>query len=203
MRELQKYLEQVRKLKIVDAQPEVLTFMGAVNISGQIVFESPSTRVQPGYAFFIEQIKGGCPIPPNVYPDDVGQPQNPVPAHVRAYVIGEFLPYISFNVLNEGVSKSMFKTPLPMNLFVNALGTTEGLKFETPIAFFEGADITIQWFVDLVSMFQRYPAGPGAPTGPGQRWFNPGNYPAALNSVPRVEFYAHLIGSLVRAETVL
>lgn len=201
MRELQKYLEQVRKLKIVDAQPEVLTFMGAVNKDGRVLFESPSIRVQPGYAFFVEQIKGGCPIPPSVYPDDVGQ--GPNLTHVRANVIAEFLPYISFNVLNEGMSKTMFKTPLPMNLFVNALGTTEGLKFETPISFFEGADISIQWFVDLVSMFQDYTGGPGAVTPPGDRRFNPSNSPDFMGNIVRVEFYAHLIGSLIRAETVL
>lgn len=207
MRELQKYLQEVRRLKITDAQPEVLTFMGAILSDGIISYQSPSVRVAPGYAFFCEQIKGGCPIPPSVYPLDpvdsnnISQPSTTnTDPHIA--VIGEFLPYISFNVKNEGMSKSMFKTPLTMNMFVNAMGTTEGLKFETPISFFEGADISVEWFVDLVSMFKTYG------NAKVRNNFNPAcnviEYSDTLEALrPRVEFYVHLIGSLIRAQTVL
>lgn len=191
--DLQKYLTQARKLKVVDAQPEVLTFMAAIDDTGVVVYKDKSIRVAPGYMFACEQIKAGCPIPPSVYPDDSGSEGN------RLWVLGEFLPYISFNVLNEGLTKSVFKTPLTMEMFINALGSTEGLKFNTPITFFEGADISIDWFVDLASLMMSYNGGGIA----AWRSFNPGFHDTNGETYNiRFEFYVHLIGSIIRAETV-
>jgi hypothetical protein len=111
----------------------------------------------------------------------------------RIWTMAEFLPYLGFNVMNEGRQKYVFKLPLAMNLFVNALGTTRGITLRTPINFFEGADIAVHWFVDRVALTQGYSGGPSG------RVFNPGQ----VGNIPRVELYAYLIGSLVRAETLV
>ena len=55
----------------------------------------------------------------------------------------------------------------------------------------------------LHSLRQTYPGGPG---NVAARQFNPGyidNTNPAPNNVVRVEFYAYLIGSIIRAETVV
>lgn len=181
---LQDYLKEVRKLKIVDAQPECLTFKGTIDYNGNIIFQSPSIRIAPGFMFACEQIKAGCPIaPPMVMNDAPG---------ARLYTIAELLPYVSMNVLNEGMSKSGFKVPVPMSVFINSLGTTEGLKFAVPMTFFEGADISVQWFVDL-KLLSPYD---GTPSGN----FDPGH---TKETDLEFDFYVHLIGSIIRAETVL
>lgn len=199
---LQDYLQEARRLKLVDAQPEVITFMGTVyqRSGGEVVIgtQSPSVRVAPGYMFVCDQIKASCPTPPTVYPDDSGVPGN------REWTMGEFLPYISFNVLNEGLTKSIFKTPVPLSALINALGSTEGLQFKVPISFFEGADINITWFVDVESLGQYFDGG--LPFLEKRR-FNPQASPivdSGNNDLDtRVEFYIHLIGTIIRATTVL
>lgn len=193
---LQDYLKEVRRLTPEDAQPEVLTFVSTIDQNGLINFQSPSVRVASGFMFACNQIRGGCPMPPAPYPDDSGSIGN------RLWTMPEFLPYIGFNVINEGRNKPMFKLPLAMTMFVDSGGTTQGLKFEVPMTFFEGADISVEWFVDINSVRQTYPGGPGniAP-----RVFNPAfnDNTVAPNNVIRVEFYAYLIGTLIRAETVV
>jgi hypothetical protein len=185
--DLEMYLKQLRRLKPEDAQPEVLTYLAWINTDGSVSYQSPSIRVTPGYMFACEQIKAGCPLPPQM-PDDV--------SGARVWTMPEFLPFLGFNVLNEGRQKAVFKLPLAMNMFVNALGSTEGIKFRTPITFFEGADIAVNWFTDRVAIQQTWPNGPGTVT---PRVFNPGQ----VGQIPRVELYAYLIGSIVRAETLV
>jgi hypothetical protein len=113
----------------------------------------------------------------------------------RLYTMTEFLPYIGFNVLNEGRQQPVFKLPLAMNLFVNAVGSGEGQKFSVPFTFFEGADISVEWFVDQIGLRQNGFA-------PQQnRVFNPGQF-AGPPDYYYVEFYAYLIGSLIRAQKI-
>lgn len=182
---LELYLEEVRRLKVADAQPEVLTFGAIIDINGRITYQSPSIRITPGYMFACEEIRGGCPVPPQMT-DDIDTK--------RQWTMAEFLPFIGFNVLNAGQNRIIFKLPLAMNLFVNSAGSTEGLKFKTPISFFEGADISVQWFVDMLSLLQTYP------NHSTPREFNP-NYDD--DEYARIEFYAYLIGSIIRAETTV
>lgn len=188
---LQDYLKEVRRLKPEDAQPEVLTFYAWILTDGTINYQSPSVRVSPGYMFACEQIKASCPMPPQM-PDDESGLAN------RIWTMPEYLPYISFNVLNEGRQKLVFKNNLPMTMFVNSLGTTEGVKFATPITFFEGADISVPWYVDVQSLLQTYALGPSA-----SRRFDPATLYEDEDHAPRYEFYAHLIGSIIRAEQIL
>jgi len=194
---LQEYLQEVRRLTPEDAQPEVLTYVSTIDPNGAITFQSPSIRVAPGFMFACNQIRGGCPSPPCIYPDDSGSVGN------RIWTMAEFLPYIGFNVINEGRQRPIFKLPLAMSLFVDSGGSGEGLNFKVPITFFEGADISVEWFVDTNSVRQTYPGGPGNVV---PRQFNPGyvdNTNPAPNNVVRVEFYAYLVGSIIRAETVV
>lgn len=181
---LQDYLTEVRRLVPEDAQPETLTYYALIGPGGQIYTQSPSIRVAPGYMFALEQIRGGCPVPPQMN-DDV--------AAARVWTLAEFLPFIGFNVLNEGRQKSIFRLPLAMNLFVSAIGSGEGQKYSVPFTFFEGADISVEWFVDTVGLLQR------AIVPPNLRNFNPGQLEGDYHYV---EFYAYLIGSLVRAEKI-
>lgn len=184
---LQDYLKEVRRLVPEDAQPETLTYFALIGRSGQIITQSPSLRVVPGYMFALEQIRAGCPVPPQMTDDE---------SATRLWTLTEFLPYIGFNVFNEGRQQPVFKLPLAMNLFVNAVGTGEGQKFSVPFTFFEGADISVEWFVDLVGLLQRGMTTP--------RYFNPGKIPPLPDDDGEsyVEFYAYLIGSLVRAEKI-
>lgn len=190
---LQDYLKEVRRLKPEDAQPEVLTFYAWILEDGTINYQSPSVRVSPGYMFACEQIKASCPIPPQMNDDS---------SKNRIWTIAEFLPFISFNVLNEGRQKLSFKNNLPMSIFVNSSGITEGLKFATPITFFEGADISVPWYVDVQSLLLTYFGGQGGAdnVSPDPREFNPGQLGG---TAPRFEVYAHLIGSIIRAEQIL
>lgn len=192
MGDLQTYLQEVRRLKPEDAQPEVLSYAMWMNCgvavpgnAGNILYQSPTIRVAPGYMFAIEQICGGCPIPPQMQDDT---------SAARLWSIAEFLPYIGFNVLNEGRQKPMFKLPLAMSMFVNSCGTTDGLKFKVPITFFEGADISVQWFADLVAIRQAYP-----PFGINNRIINPG---VLRGTDPHIEFYVYLIGTIIRSEVI-
>ena len=191
MRDLKNYLQQVRTLKVADAQPEVLTFGAFVNEIGRITYQSPSIRITPGYMFACEQIRAVCPMPPQMTDD----------THTTRYpTMMEFAPFIGFNVLNSGQNRIIFKLPLSMGLFVNSLGSTEGLKFETPITFFEGADISVAWFVDVLSLLRTW-QNPIPP-----RYFDPSLDPAEDDEFPdniRVEFYAMLIGSIIRAENIV
>jgi len=184
---LQDYLKEVRRLVPEDGQPEILTFFASIAPNGTILTQSPSLRVKPGYMFALEQIRAGCPVPPQMTDDE---------SATRLWTLTEFLPYISFNVLNEGRQQPIFKLPLAMNLFVNSCGTTEGQKFSVPFTFFEGADISIEWFVDLVGLLQTLMTN-------GRTQFNPGYIDVANpEAVKYVEFYAYLIGSLIRAEKI-
>jgi len=192
MGDLQTYLQEVRRLKPDDAQPEVLSYAmwmscGVANQvnAGSILYQSPSVRVAPGYEFVVEQIRGGCPVPPQMQDDA---------STARLWTIAEFLPYIGFNVINEGRQKPVFKLPLAMNMFVNSCGSTDGLKFKVPITFFEGADVSVQWFADLVAIKQMY-----APFGANNRRINPGNL---MGNDPHIEFYVYLIGTIIRAEII-
>ena len=179
---LQDYMREVRRLVPEDAQPETLTYYALINQAGGIITQSPSLRVAPGYMFALEQIRAGCPVPPQMTDDD---------SATRLWTLTEFLPYIGFNVLNEGRQKAIFRLPLAMNLFINAVGTGEGQKYSVPFTFFEGADISVEWFVDLVGLLQT------AMTS--SRVFDP----ASLGGDVRyVEFYVYLIGTLVRAEKI-
>jgi hypothetical protein len=186
MPKIQDYLNEARRLTQEQAQPEVLTFAATVNQLGALSYQSPSLRVTPGYMFAVDQIRGGCPIPPQMTNDA---------SAARLWTIAEFLPYIGFNVINEGRQKPVFKLPLAMNLFVDSSGSTQGLRFKVPVTFFEGADISVGWFTDQIGIQQTYPLGPGL-TVP--RVFNPGQ----VQPVPRVEFYVYLIGTLIRAEVI-
>lgn len=185
--DIKTYCEQIRKLKVADAQPEILTFYSQIKWDGTIVVQSPSVRVTPGYMFALEQIRAGCPVPPHLMLADVPGARFPT--------LTEFLPFIAFNVLNAGQNRAIFKLPLGMNLFVNALGSTEGQQLKVPVTFFEGADINVEWFVQVNNLLRSW-----ANT---QRIFDPGHYESETEPNERMEFFVNLIGTLVRAETMV
>lgn len=201
---LELYLEEARRLKVADAQPEVLTFVATIDGLGRVTYQSPSIRITPGYMFACEEIRGGCPVPPSFLDDTIAARRAGTFQHGT---IAEFLPFIGFNVLNGGQNRIIFKLPLAMNLFVNSLGSTEGLKFRTPISFFEGADISVTWFVDVLSLLRTWPLTGG--NTKTQRVFDPSedtDYGYSNSAHPeriRVEFYAYLVGSIIRSETTV
>ncbi len=211
---LQDYLKEVRRLNPETAQPEILTFRVDIGSAGQIWNQSPSIRVMPGFMFSLEQIRAGCPVPPFGWNDDpdpnqtIPDPNDPNkriinPDYRRrpvglssGFVLTEYLPFISFNVLNEGRQRPIFKAPIAMNLFINACGTTEGQKFPVPFTFFEGADVSVEWYVDVEGLLLQW-AYAVAPT------FNPRRILQTKDVSIRTEFYVYLIGTLIRAEQVV
>jgi hypothetical protein len=113
-----------------EAQIEAIEFHVDVDTDGTILDQSESVRVQPGYTFLMSALYGAA---------SWGATQD---------TDIDKLHLVSFNVLNEGRNKSVFRRPIPMNTLVCPGGPAHELEFRSIFRFFESADISVDWFVD-------------------------------------------------------
>lgn len=125
------YVVDLASLSPGEMQIECLNFELHIDDSGVEQFRSPSVRAQPGFFFVMNQIIAGF----NYISSDV-----PTVAH-----------RISFNVLNEGRNKSVFKNPINLATMVSALGEHTPMNFGLNVGFrfFDAADVIVEWFPDL------------------------------------------------------
>jgi len=148
------YLIDAGLISPEEAQIEAVTYQAIVDTTGQIIFQSPSARMTPGFAFLMNRMLGSISNPQ----------QDP-----------SVIDLVSFNVVNEGRSKSIFKRPIPMNLLVCPTGPAHLVEWNSHFRFFDSADITVDWSVDTAKYAAYLPAD-------------------------QKRFYVTLIGELVREE---
>jgi hypothetical protein len=97
---------------------------------GSIVSQSPSVRVSPGYCFLFQQLYGAISDPET----------SPKVNHL-----------VSFNVINEGRQKTVFRRPIPMHVLSCPSGPAHSIEWRSIFRFFESADVNVEWFINTAA----------------------------------------------------
>lgn len=126
------YIVDLASLSPGEMQIECLSFELHIDDAGVIDFQSPSVRAQPGFYFVMNQIIAGV--------------ANPASENLNAVI-----HRISFNVLNEGRNKSVFKNPINFATMIDGLGQKTPMNFGPNVGFrfFDAADVIVEWNADL------------------------------------------------------
>lgn len=108
-------------------QIEAIQYEVRIDAAGAITFQTASQRIQNGYYFILNKIAGAA--------EDPG-------------TTSAQLDKVTFNVINEGRQRNLFRTMMNMSILVGPSGPAHYLEWHTDFRFFSAADIDVTWTVD-------------------------------------------------------
>lgn len=109
-------------------QIEAIQYEIRYDVAGAVTFQTASQRIQSGYYFVLNKITGSA--------------EDPGTNSVQ-------LDKVTFNVINEGRQRNLFRTMMNMSILVGPAGPCNYLEWHTDFRFFSAADIDVTWAIDV------------------------------------------------------